>query len=138
MKVLVFSTDGFKPKKQTHHLKYINYHLNDFDINKYPERLRSEIKEIHEERSKFFIKHLDDLQSGVWCFINDSKINPLNYSKRNTPCFEADLPDNTECYDCNLERLTTITDTELLLGGCYIPERELDKLSNIHRKLMQW
>lgn len=135
MKVIRFSAEGFRPQKQTHHLKNVNYHLNGFDINEYPEHLRWEIEKIHKESVNFFTEHLDDLQSGIWCFIDGHKDNQsLNHLKRKVPCFEADLPDNTECYDCNWKKFTTITDPALLFGGCYVPERELKKLRNVHRR----
>ena len=32
-RIIRYSTKGFKPQYQSHHLKYISYHLNDFNIN---------------------------------------------------------------------------------------------------------
>ena len=32
-KIIRYSVQGFKPQYQSEHLKNINYHLNDFNIN---------------------------------------------------------------------------------------------------------
>lgn len=132
MKIIRYSIHGFEPQRQTHHLESVNYNLYDFDINAYPEHLRYFIQKTHERNVEFYSKHLDDLQCGIWCFIDGHKDNlSLNHLKRKVPCWEADILDDTECYDCNWEKFTTITASRLLCGGCYIPERELYKLSNI-------
>lgn len=38
-----------------------------------------------------------------------------------------DVPDDIECYDCNWEKLTNISDPAVLWGGSYIPERKCGK-----------
>ena len=43
IKIIRYSTTGFKPQKQTHHLKDVNYHMYDFNINNYPEYARYNI-----------------------------------------------------------------------------------------------
>lgn len=135
MKVIRYSVDGFKPQEQTHHMNHVNYELYEFDINDYPEKMRYQIQKIHEKHVEFYNKHMDDLKCGIWCFIDGHKDNlSLNHLKQKVPCWEAELPDDIECYDCNWERLTTISDTIVLCGGCYIPERELYKLNNVKRR----
>ena len=135
MKVIRYSIHGFKPQEQTHHMEKINYHFHDFNISDYPEFLQWDIQRIHERCVDFYTKHLEDLKSGIWCFVDGYKNNQsLNHLKRKVPCWEAELPDDTECYDCNWEKLTNISDKIVLFGGCYIPERELYKLRNIKRK----
>ena len=56
-KIIRYSIQGFKPQYQSEHLKNINYHLNDFNINDFPEHLRyiiqSNIKNIF-----FFTKNI--------------------------------------------------------------------------------
>lgn len=139
MKVIRFSTMGFAPQEQTHHMEHINYHLNGgFDINDYPEFMRYSIMEIHNKKVDFFTKHLDDFKVGIWCFIDGHKDNlSLNHLKHKVPCWEAELPDDVECYDCNWERITTLKDPYILCGGCYIPQRELHKLRNIKKRKKQ-
>lgn len=135
MKVIRYSVCGFKPQTQTNHMEHVNYHLYQFDINDYPDHLKWQIQKIHERNVAFYNDHLDDLKSGIWVFIDGHKDNlSLNHLKRRVPCWEADLPDDTECYDCNWEKITTISDHIVLFGGCYIPERELFKLKNIKRR----
>ena len=53
-KIIRYSIQGFKPQYQSHHLKYINYHLNNFNINDFPEHFRYIIQKQHEEH---FTKH---------------------------------------------------------------------------------
>ena len=135
MKVIRYSIHGFKPQEQTHHMENINYHLNDFNISDYPEFLQWNIQKIHERYVYFYTKHLEDLKSGIWCFIDGYKNNQsLNHLKRKVPCWEAELPDDTECYDFNLEKKIMLSDPLVLYGGCYIPERELHKLRNVRRR----
>ena len=135
MKVIRYSIYGFKPQEQTHHMEKVNYHLHRFDINDYPEHLQWVIQKDHEKHVEFYSKHLDDLKFGIWCFVDGHKDNlSLNHLKRKVPCWEAELPDDVECYDCNWEKLVTISDPIVLCGGCYIPERELYKLNNVKRR----
>ena len=47
-KIIRYSVQGFKPQYQSKHLKNINYHLNDFNINDFPENLRYIIQKQHE------------------------------------------------------------------------------------------
>lgn len=136
MKVIRYSLYGFKPQEQTHHMKHIRYHLNEeFDINDFPEFMRWTIMDLHKKKVEFYSQHLDDFKRGIWCFIDGHKDNlSLNHLKRKVPCWEAELPDDTQCYDCNWERLVAISDPIVLCGGCYIPERELLKLSEVKRR----
>ena len=133
MKVIRYSLYGFKPQIQDHHMEQIKYHLGGkFNLSDYPDFMRYEVGKIHNEKVKFYTDHLDDFKSGIWCFIDGHKENiSLNHLNRKVPCWEAELPDNTECYDCNWSRMITISDPIVLCGGCYIPERELWKLSNV-------
>ena len=48
-RIIRYSTQGFKPQYQSEHLKNINYHLNDFNINDFPEHLRYIIQKQHEK-----------------------------------------------------------------------------------------
>lgn len=135
IKVIRYSVHGFEPQEQTHHMDGVNYHLYNFDINEYPEKARYNIQRIHEQRVDFYKKHLDDFKYGIWCFLDGYKDNlSLNHLKKRVPCWEAELPDDVECYDCNWERLTTISDPIIMCGGCYIPKRELYKLKNIQKR----
>lgn len=136
MKVIRYSNYGFKPQQQTHHMNiYVNFHLYNFNIDDYPEYMRYILLDIHKRKVEFYSKHLEDFKSGVWCFIDGYKSNlALNHLKRKVACYEAELPDDTQCYDCNWDTFTTIKDSLILYGGCYIPERELYKLSNVKRR----
>lgn len=103
MKIIRYSVAAFEPQEQTHHAKYIQYHLSDeFHIEDYPEFLRYEIQRIHEQKVVFYKDHLEDFKRGIWCFVDGYKSNQsLNHLKRKVPCWEAEVPDNIECYDCN-------------------------------------
>lgn len=94
--------------------------------------MRYEIQHIHEQKVIFYKEHLEDFKRGIWCFVDGYKCNQsLNHLKRKVPCWEAEVPDDIECYDCNWEKLITISDPVVLWGGCYIPEREIWKIRNI-------
>lgn len=136
MKIIRYSVAAFEPQQQTHHEKHIQYHLSDeFNIEDYPEFLRYEIQRIHGQKVVFYKEHLEDLRCGIWCFVDGHKSNQsLNHLKRKVPCWEAEVPDDIECYDCNLEKLTNISDPTVLWGGSYIPEREMWKIRNIKRR----
>ena len=136
MKIIRYSTTGFHPQEQSHHAEHIRYHLSgEFKLEDYPEFMRREIKQIHEQKVKFYLEHLEDFTKGIWCFIDGYKSNQaLNHLKRKVPCWEAEIPDDTECYDCNWEKLITISDSIVLWGGCYIPEREMWKIRNVRRR----
>lgn len=136
MKVIRYSVTAFEPQEQTYHAKHIQYHLSGgFKLEDYPEFMRYEVKQIHDRKVDFYTKHLDDLKNGIWCFADGYKSNQaLNHLKRKVPCWEADIPDDTECYDCNWEKLTVLSDPIIRFGGCYIPERELCKIENVKRR----
>ena len=40
IKIIRYSTQGFTPQYQSEHLKNINYHLYDFNINDFPKHLK--------------------------------------------------------------------------------------------------
>ncbi len=112
MKIIRYSVTAFEPQKQTHHAKHIQYHLSDeFKIEDYPEFMRWQIQKIHEQKVAFYTEHLNDFKCGIWCFVDGYKSNQsLNHLKQKVPCWEAEVPDDIECYDCNWEKLTIISD----------------------------
>lgn len=136
MKIIRYSVTAFEPQEQTHLAKNIQNHLSGgFNIEDYPEFMRWQIQRIHEQKVAFYKEHLEDLKRGIWCFVDGHKSNQsLNHLKHKVPCWEAELSDDIECYDCNWEKLITISDPDVLWGGCYIPEREMWKIRNVRRK----
>ena len=136
MRIIRYSTTGFHPQKQTHHAEHIRYDLSEeFKLEDYPEFMRLEVKQSHENKVSFYTEHLEDFKRGIWCFIDGHKSNlALNHLKKKVPCWEAEIPNDTSCYDCNWEKSTVISDPILQSGGCYIPERELWKLTNVKRR----
>lgn len=87
IKIIRYSIQGFKPQYQSHHLKNVHYHLNDFDINDFPEHLQYEIQRIHERNVKFYTEHYKDFKEGVWFFLDGHKDNmSLNHLKYKVPC----------------------------------------------------
>lgn len=135
MKIIRYSFRGFEPQYQSHHLKNVYYHLNDFDLSEYPAHLQSSILENHNEKKKFFLNHLEDFQFGVWAFIDGHKDNQaLNHLKRKTPCWEAEISDETIVYHSNWDKQISITDSMCKLFGFYIPVNQLGTLANIKRR----
>ena len=136
MKIIRYSPEGFKPQHQSHHLKDIYYHLNDFNLSEYPIHLQPSIKKIHLEKVEFYTKNYKDFQYGVWAFIDGYKDNQsLNHSTRKVPCWEAEISDNTLVYHVNWDKQMIITDCLCKIFGFYIPESQLGTLNNIRRRL---
>ncbi len=140
MKIIRFSKDGFKIQEQKHHMEKINYELYDYSNKDIPNHLRTYCEEIHYRNVKFYKEHYKDFEKGIWCFVEGHKSNlALNHLKEKVPCWEAEIDDNAECYDCNFSKLTTVTDSSIFYGGFYLPEREIYKIFNVKRrcKLME-
>lgn len=138
IKVIRYSKNGFKPQKQTNHMQDVYYHLNggfDKDFNDFPEHLKYEIEKKHNQLVPFYKKHIENLQEGIWVFIDGYKNNQsLNHLKELVPCWEAGLPEETLVYDVNWEYTLKLKDEEVKLFGCYIPKKELKHLQNIKRR----
>lgn len=89
-----------------------------------------------EQKVTFYKGHLEDFKRGIWCFEDGHKSNPsLNHLKKKVLCWDAEVPDDIECYDCNWKKLITISDSDVLWGGCYIPEREMWKIRNVRKRM---
>ena len=136
MNIIRYSVAAFEPQEQTHHAKHIQYHLSgELNLEDYPEFMRHEIQCIHEQKVAFYKDYLEDFKRGIWCFVDGYKSNQsLNHLKKKVPCWEAEVPDDVECYGCNWEKLITISDSVVQWGGCYIPEREMCKIRNVKRR----
>lgn len=133
--VLRYSKTGFKPQKQTYHYdRQLDYLLNDFHIEDYPNHLRYFIEKNKNKQLKFFQTYGEDLKEGIWCFILGYKDNKsLNHLKEKVPAWTAELPEDTICYDVNWEQQIKLSDDIVKLFGCYIPKKEIEKLKNIKR-----
>lgn len=131
MKIIRYSNSGYKAQVQSHHNE-----LHEHSIEFYYHKLCSEsFKPILKAHYEFYLEHKSDFEKGIWCFVDGYKNKQsLNHLKCKVACWEAEVPDDIECYDCNWEILTTISDPIVLAFGCYIPERELHKLTNIKRR----
>lgn len=133
MKIIRYSTTGFTPQKQTHHIRIFEawQNLNPKD---YPgmEYIMQQLKQQH---TFFYNQHKEDLQEGLWFFIDGYKDNQsLNHLKHKVPCYEAEVPDDIMVYDCNLEKVIPLTDPLVYLAGCYIPKRLYNQITNIKRR----
>lgn len=134
MKIIRYSTTAFTPQKQTHHIKsfesWINLNLKDC-----PEHLQYSMQQLKEQKTLFYNQHKEDLQEGIWFFIDGHKNNQsLNHLKHRVPCCEAEVPDNIMVYDCNLEKIIPLTDPLVYWAGCYIPTRLCSQITNIKRR----
>ncbi len=135
IKVIRYSKHAFRPQIQSHHMEHVEYCLHKFNIEEFPEHLRYIIQQRHDEQYPFFLENYEDFKEGIWMFVDGYKDNlSLNHLKEKVPCFEAEVPEDLECYDCNWEIKTTISDERILYGGAYVPKRELYKLKNIKRR----
>lgn len=135
IKIIRYSTTGFKPQKQTYHLKDVYYHINDFNIKEYPDFIRYDILRMHEKRLSFYKKHINDLQKGIWFSIDGYKNNQsLNHLKHKVPCWEAEIELDAYVYDVNWEKIIRVTDPLVKLYGCYLPESQISKIHNIKKR----
>ena len=133
-RIIRYSTKGFKPQYQSHHLKYINYHLNNFNINDFPEHFRYIIQKQHEEHLSFYKAHYQDFQYGIWFFIDGHKNNQsLNHLKHKVPCWEAEIENDVLVYDVNWEYQTTLSDPFGINSRFYLPASQMQKIHNIKK-----
>lgn len=134
MKIIRYSSTGFTPQKQTHHIKSFEFWL-DLNPKDYPEREYT-MQKLKQQHTLFYNQHRADLQEGLWFFIDGHKNNQsLNHLKHKVPCYEADIPDDIMVYDCNLEKIIPITDQLVQWAGCYIPKRLCNQITNIRRRI---
>lgn len=135
MKVIRFSVYGFKPQCQKYHLHNINLSLSEYLPSGLNEYQKACILSVYKRKNPFYKEHYKDFKNGIWVFRDGYKDRQsLNHLKKLVPCWEAELPDDTEVYDCNLERFIRLDNEITKFGGCYIPERELYKLNSINKR----
>lgn len=131
MKIIRYSFDGFKPQYQSHHLKYVDYHLNEFNLNEIPTHLQFECLKFHNKIVPFFKENYNDFKYGLWAFIDGFKDNQsLNHIKKRVPCWEAEISNDTIVYHVNWDKKFKITDERCKLFGFYIPKNQLITLKN--------
>lgn len=134
MKVIRYSKTGFKAQNQVHHLKHMNYLINHFSLNDYPDFLQTFISESRQQKINFFKENEQDFQKGIWVFIDGYKNNQsLNHLREKVPCWQAEIPDDTICYSVNWDKKILISDSIAKGFGVYIPEKELSQIKNIKR-----
>lgn len=134
MKIIRYSPTAFTPQKQTHHIKLFETWIN-LNLKYYPEHTQYQMQRLKEQKVIFYNQHKEDLQEGIWAFIDGYKNNQsLNHLKHKVPCYEAEIPDNVMVYDCNLENVILITDSLVYWAGCYIPTRLCSQITNIRKR----
>ena len=134
-RIIRYSTQGFKPQYQSHHLKHIDYHINNFNINDFPEHLRYIIQHNHEAHLQFYKENYKDFQYGIWFFIDGHKNNQsLNHLKNKVPCWEAEIENDVLLYDVNLEYQTTLSDPFGINCGFYLPVSQIHKIYKIKKR----
>ena len=138
IKVIRYSANGFEPQYQSHHIAENQVCVDESAAKEFlasvSEGLRPIIASTLAENSKFIKAHWEDLQNGIWVFIDGHKNNQsLNHLKNKVPCWSAELPEDTEVYDVNLKHTMKLSDPECLAFGCYIPARNLKDIQNIQR-----
>ena len=134
MKIIRYSTTAFTPQKQTHHIKSFESWIN-LNPEDCPKHLQYTMQQLKAQKITFYNQHKEDLQEGLWFFIDGHKNNQsLNHLKCKVPCYEAEIPDNIMVYDCNLEKIIPLTDPLVYWAGCYIPKRLCSQITNIRRR----
>lgn len=136
IKIIRFSVSGFRPQKQMHHIHNFEY-WNSFDPygTDVPEHLRICLAEIKKEKLRFYSEHYNDLQEGLWFFIDGHKNRQaLNHLNKPVLCWEGEVRENLVVYDCNLEHIVPVTDSIVQGFGCYIPKRLIGEIKNRKRR----
>lgn len=134
MKIIRYSSSAFTPQKQTYHIGKFEFWLN-MNPKDYPKEIRYTMQQLKQQHISFYQQHKEDLQEGLWVFIDGHKNNQsLNHLKHKVPCYEAEIPDNIMVYDCNLEKIISLTDPLIYQAGCYIPKRLCNRITNIKRR----
>lgn len=135
IKIIRYSTQGFKPQYQSNHLENVHYHMHRFNLNDFPKHMRYTIQKLHEEHLSFYKEHYEDLKEGIWFFLDGHKNNQsLNHLKHKVPCWEAEIESDVLVYDCNWEKLISLTDPFVEWAGCYLPKSQMHKIHNIRRR----
>lgn len=130
MIIIRYSLNKFETQYQSHHLKDVEMHLNNFDINIFPECHREAMIQLHKEKVKFYKDNYDDLQYGVWAFIDGHKCNQaLNHLTKKVPHWKAEISDETIVIDNNWSKKLKITDYECKYFGFFIPKSQLCTLN---------
>jgi hypothetical protein len=133
MKIIRYSSTAFTPQKQTLHIRMFEIWQN-LNPKDYPE-MEYTMQQLKQQHTLFYNQHKEDLQEGLWFFIDGYKDNQsLNHLKHKVPCYEAKIPDNIMVYDCNLEKAIPLTDPLVYWAGCYIPKRLCNQITNIKRR----
>ena len=98
-------------------------------LNIYNE-IKASLLPIIKEKKEFFFNYSNLLFYGIWCFIKDYKNEQsLNHIKGILPPkWLAYIPDDTIVFDVNWQYTMKITDERITHSGCFIPEKELDKI----------
>ena len=104
-------------------------------MDDFPEHLRYIIQKRHEKHLSFYKEHYQDLQYGIWFFIDGHKNNhSLNHLKRKVPCWEAEIENDVLVYDVNWEHQTILSDPFGISYGFYLPASQIHKIHNIKKR----
>ena len=95
IKVIRYSVNGFEPQYQSHHLAENQVCVNEDAAKEFlasvSEGLRPIIASTLAENSKFIKAHWEDLQNGIWVFIDGHKNNQSLNHLKNITCFLNDI-----------------------------------------------
>lgn len=72
MKIIRYSPTVFTPQKQTHHIKSFESWIN-LNPKDYPEHTQYQMQRLKEQKLLFYNQHKEDLQEGIWIFIDGHK-----------------------------------------------------------------
>jgi len=134
MEITRFSEHGFEPQYQSFHLK----HIIEPMLKLYRTRNYEDIPQVGIEYfkkfAKFVYENLDDFKYGIWVFVNNHiEYSSLSHLKSKISVWKADICDFIYVYDVNLDEKYKITDKRARFFGCYIPQKELKYITNIHK-----
>jgi len=118
-----YSDEGFMPKYQSHHLKLIDYHLNGFNIARFPAHIRPMIFKRHLDLKKAYLKNRQFVKYGTWCFISGyERLEEITHLTHFPKLFKARITANTMVYTKLLDKKIPITSAVCKEFGFFIQE----------------
>ena len=127
--IVRYSNTAFLSMYQSHHLKLINYHLNEFKTDRFPEHIRKIMFDQHLSLRLSYLKNKKRVKYGIWCFLSGYEyFMELSHIKYIPRLYKARINSNTTVYTKLLDKKLLITDEYCKRSGFFIPE---DQLYNI-------
>lgn len=124
-----YSDHSFGARYQSHHLKLIDYHLNGFNLDRFPRHLRPQMFSRHIRLKTEYLVNKNTVKYGVWAFLAGFEIvEELDHLVKWPKLFKARINEKTTVYTKLLDKKFSITNERFKKEGFFIPESELSNI----------